>query len=315
MELRHLRYFVAVAEELNFTRAAQRLGIRQPSLSAQIKQLERELGTQFFRRLTRGLELTDTGKSFLDEARRILDHVARAKIDIERRARGELGQLKIGFANGTSLNARVPRIVLEYFRKFPDVVLSPDQGTTAALVRRVRLGDIDLAFVRPPLIDEPALALESVDEEDVVAVLSRIHPLAGASSLPLAALSHDVFILPPRSNSPGFLNKIFAACMDAGFKPILGVSASQIVSCVPMVEAGFGVSLVPKSVSRICGNDVSYVSLTGRPLSAQIKIAYRRGDRSPPVRNFIAMARRVVRDGAHPFAADLVPVSASRVRT
>jgi DNA-binding transcriptional LysR family regulator len=130
MEPRHLRYFVAVAEELHFTRAAERLGIKQPPLSLQIRQLETELGTRLFRRLTRGIEITESGAQLLDDARRILDPIERANAGVQSRARGETGRLHVGFAGATYFQPRVPAIVRAYRERYPGVLLSPNPGVS-----------------------------------------------------------------------------------------------------------------------------------------------------------------------------------------
>ena len=144
MDLRHLRYFVAVAEERHFTRAAERLGIKQPPLSLQIKQLEQELGTPLFRRLTRGVELTEPGTLLLDEARQILEQVERTKANVRNRARGETGHIRVGFAGATYFQPRVPGLIQAYRRRYPGVVLSPVQSNTPHLVDALRNGSVDV---------------------------------------------------------------------------------------------------------------------------------------------------------------------------
>ncbi len=146
MELRHLRYFVAVAEELNFTRAAKRLGINQPPLSLQIRQLEKELGTPLFIRRTRGIELTNAGKLMLEEARVILKEVETAKAGVQRRARGETGRIVIGFSGGTYFHPLIPAIIREYRTDYPDVILFPQVSGTAFLTVQLLAGQIDIAF-------------------------------------------------------------------------------------------------------------------------------------------------------------------------
>lgn len=154
MDLRHLRYFVAVAEELHFTRAAARLGIGQPPLSMQIKQIEAEIGAPLFRRLSRGVELTAAGQSFLVDARDILSGVQRAIANAESMARGRSGRIRVGFAGATYLPPVVPAAILHYRGLYPDVVLLPEQSNTPTLVAGLREGRTDVAFVRPPLPPE-----------------------------------------------------------------------------------------------------------------------------------------------------------------
>jgi len=292
MELRHLRYFVAVAEELHFTRAAERLGIKQPPLSLQIRQLEREIGTSLLRRETRGVKLTETGALLLDEARRILDQVERTKTGVQSRARGETGHIHLGFAGATYVHRLVPGIIRAYRERYPGVVLSPEQSNTARLIAALQSGEIDVAFVRPPVIDGEGLALDPLIDEPMMIVLPEWHPHAGDRSMSLAALAPETLILFPRTIGPGLHDAIIASCQRAGFSPKLGQEAPQISTTVHMVAAGFGVSIVPQSIARIRLEGVVYIRIEGEAPRAPISLAYRRDDRSPIVRNFVASARR-----------------------
>lgn len=200
MELRHLRYFVTVAQERHFTRAAERLGIGQPPLSVQIRRLEREIGAPLFRRLSRGVELTDAGELLLGSALQILDQLERTVSDVRRVARGEHGRLLVGFAGATYLQPMVPAIVREFRARYPDVQMSPEQSNTPWLMQGLREGRIDVAFVRPPIDKDDALRTELLLEEDMIAALPHTHPLAQAGeSISLAALAGETFILFPRS--------------------------------------------------------------------------------------------------------------------
>jgi DNA-binding transcriptional LysR family regulator len=293
MELRHLRYFVAVAEELNFTRAAERLGINQPPLSLQIRQLEKELGTQLFRRRTRGVELTDAGKLMLEEARVILNQIETAKSGVRRRARGETGRIIIGSAGATYFHPLIPAIIREYRLKYPDVILAPQASNTALLVARLCAGQIDIAFIWRPTADSDGVSTELLVDEDTVIVLPAGHALSGLASVPLAALAKETFVLFPRALNPCGYDSVIAACERAGFSPTLGQEAPQVVSVMPLVAAGLGVSIVPRSTSRILVDGVSYLPVKGDAPRMEICLAHRRGDRSAAVRNFVAVARAV----------------------
>jgi DNA-binding transcriptional LysR family regulator len=299
MELRHLRYFVAVAEELNFTRAAERLGINQPPLSLQIRQLEKEMGTPLFLRKARGVELTNAGKLMQEEARVILREVERAKIGVRRRGRGESGRINIGASGGTYFHPLIPAIIREYGMRYPDVVLFPAASSTPLLVARLRAGQIDVAFLRPPISDSEGLVLEPLVDEPAVMVLPAGHRLAGMTSAPLSALAEDTFVLFPRQLNPSNYDSIITACIRAGFRPKLGQEAPQIVSTMPMVAAGLGVSIVPQSTARICSDGVVYLSIDGDVPRALISLAHRRDDRSVAVQNFVAVARRATRAAEH----------------
>jgi DNA-binding transcriptional LysR family regulator len=292
MELRHLRYFVAVAEELHFTRAAERLGIKQPPLSLQIRQLERELGTSLFHRLTRGVELTETGTLLLDEARRILDQVERIKAGVQSRARGETGSIHLGFACATCFQPLVSGIIRAHRERYPDVLVSLEQRDTPLLVAGLRNGEIDVAFIRSPLRDGEGLEVEPLVEEPMVILLPESHPRAGDRSMPLAALADETLILFPRAVGPGLHDAIIASCQRAGFSCKLSQDSPQILTTVLMVAAGLGVSIVPQSITQIRLAGVAYLRIEGETPRAPISLAYRRDDRSTSVRNFVASARR-----------------------
>lgn len=298
MELRHLCYFVAVAEELNFTRAAERLGISQPPLSSQIRQLEKKLGTPLFHRRTRSVELTDAGKLLLEEARVILRQVETAETGVQRRARGETGQLVVGSAGATYFHPLIPAIIREYGKRYPDIVLAPQASNTSLLVARLHAGQVDIALIRPPIDDSDGLAIEPLVNEDTVVILPNGHILCGLASVPLAALAKETFVMYPRGLNPGNYDSVVAACRRAGFDPTLGQEAPQIVSVIPLVAAGLGVSVVPRSTARILSDEVCYRPINGVAPHAEICLAYCRHDASRAVQNFVAVARRAIRDVA-----------------
>ena len=294
MEFRHLRYFMAVAEELSFTRAAQRLGIKQPPLSTQIRRLESEMGAALFRRLSRGVELTPAGKLLFEEARAILEQVDHAKRGVQRRGRGEVGEIRIGFAGGSYFNRVVLSIIREYRKKFPNVTLSPVQTNSVMLIARVEAGEIDVAFVRslhPGT--ESGVSLELLVEEELLVVLPTDHRLARNKSVSLPALSREKFLLFPRKLNVAMNDRIIAACQRAGFKPILALEVSDAVSMIPLVAAGFGVALVAQSVSQLQLDGVKYLPVSGEELSFPINLAYRPDSTSPALSGFKTIARRV----------------------
>jgi DNA-binding transcriptional LysR family regulator len=290
MELRHLRYAIAIAEEQNFTRAAERLGIQQPPLSQQIRQLEQELGIPLFRRLTRKVELTEAGASFLADARAILEQVERAKSSAQRFSRGESGRIRIGFAGATYFQPEVTALIRDYRARYPGVQLMPEQSNTALLVEGLRTGEIDVAFVRPPIGGADGLNTQLLVEEDMLVALPATHRLSRQASLSLSALAEETFILFPRAISPGLYDNLIAAFHQAGFSPRLGQEAPQIASIVPMIDAGFGISLVPRSVSQIRTAGVSYVPIAAPVPAAPIGIAYRQDHHSVALDNFVALA-------------------------
>jgi DNA-binding transcriptional LysR family regulator len=292
MDLRHLRYFVAVAEERHFTRAAERLGIKQPPLSLQIKQLEQELGTPLFRRLTRGVELTEPGTLLLDEARKILEQVERTKENVQNRARGEAGHIRVGFVGTIYFHPRVPELIQTYRERFPGVLLSPVQGNTSDLmVQAVQAGSVDVAFVRLPLEHSEAVTIHPLVDETMLIVLPSYHPQARKRSVSLATLAQEKLILFPRAIGPGLYDSVIASCQRAGFTPILGEEGIQISSIVSLVAAGFGISIVTRSTERIRADGIVYVPIKGEAPRAPISLAVRKDNRSAAIRNFVALAR------------------------
>jgi DNA-binding transcriptional LysR family regulator len=292
MELRHLRYFVAVAEELHFTRAAERLGIKQPPLSLQIRQLEQEIGTLLFRRLTRGVELTESGLLLLEKARDILRDVEKTKLSVQMRARGETGRIRLGFAGATYFNPLIPALVAGYRLKYPQVAISPETDNTPRLIAALNNGEMDLAFIRLAVGDIAGLGIDLIVEEPMLIVVPAEHHLARKRSVPLAALARETWILHPRPIGPSLYDEIIAACHGAGFSPKIGQEASAIPSAVHLVSAGFGISIVPQSLQQIHAAGIVYVRIRGDRPRAPISLAYRRNDHSAAVRNFVALVKR-----------------------
>ena len=300
MELRHLRYFVAVAEAEHITRAAARLGIQQPPLSQQIRALERELGVQLFRRRPRGVEATDAGRALLAEARAILALVDRAVATVRQTAEGKRGRIAVGFTSSAPFHPFVPRLIRAFRQAYPAVLLTLEENGTADLVEALRAERIDAAFVRSPIAGVPELIVRPLlAEEMVVAVPSR-HRLAAhtrwgaGAALPLRALAAETFILYRRPSGPGLYDAIIAACRRAGFSPRIGQEAPLIVSTLNLVAAGLGVSIVPASMRRLHMDGVVYRRIKGLPQpKAPLNLAYRRDADSPALRQFVGLVGRI----------------------
>ncbi len=292
MELRHLRYFLAVAEELNFTRAARRLRISQPPLSLQIRQLEKELGTPLFRRQTRGLELTDAGKLLLEQARVILKHVEDAAVGVRRRGRGETGRILVG-STGFYVHPIITRCLSVVKARYPNLTVATewDVTNTPLLIAWLLTGRIDVCLISTPVADGDALELEPLVDEDCVIVVPMTHPLANSASAPLTSLAKESLVLCYRAANPGLHDSIVAACRGAGFSPKIGHEMPQIVSVMPLVAAGFGVSVVPRSFSEIHFPGVTYVDIEGDAPRSAVAIACRRDERSVAIRNVMKAVR------------------------
>lgn len=296
MELRHLRYFVAVAEEGHITRAAERLGIQQPPLSQQIQALERELDARLFRRKPRGVELTPAGRALYDEARAILARADEAIAATRRAAQGEAGRIGIGFTSSASFHPFVPRAIRAFREAHPLVALALEESGTTELVAALRAQTIDAAFVRSPVGESDDLFVRPLFDEPMVAALPSGHFLSAASdNLPLAALAGETFILYRRPVGPGLHDAIIAACDRAGFSPKIGQEAPRMLSTLSLVAAGLGVTVVPASMSRLEAEGVVYRGIDkSTQLTAPLNLAYRRDEISAAVRRFVALVQRSV---------------------
>jgi len=300
MELRHLRYFVAVAEEQHVTRAAERLGMQQPPLSQQIRILERELDVQLFRRLPRGVALTAAGVAFLADARAILAQLDHAVATAKRTARGEQGRIAVGFTSSAPFNPFVPRVIRVYREAFPLVALTLEEGGTTELIEGLRNERIDAAFIRTPIADREGLVVQILLEEPMVLALPRGNVLArkkGASkALSLAAVAGEIFVIYRRPSGPGLHDVIVSACNAAGFSPRIGQEAPRIGSTLNLVAAGLGISLVPESLQLMRMDGVVFRRLAGtvQP-KAPLYFAARRTEASAAVREFGELVRRSAR--------------------
>jgi DNA-binding transcriptional LysR family regulator len=290
MELRHLRYALAIADHLHFTKAAKALGIGQPPLSQQIKALEDELGVRLFHRLTRGVELTEAGRAFMPLAQSAVQAAEQARAAAQRAARGELGGLSIGFTSSASFNPIVPGIIGRFREGFPSLAISLVEQTTTRLLESLAEGTLDIAFLRPVLGETDGLATRRLPDEDLWVALPARHRLAGTGPLDLLDLAGEPFILYPRANGRLLYDTIIAACRNAGFSPRIAQEAPQMASTVNLVAAGVGVALVPESLCQLHAQGVEYARIAGNGPKAQLVVAHKRDGPMPPaVRNFMSV--------------------------
>jgi DNA-binding transcriptional LysR family regulator len=306
VELRHLRYFVAVAEEEHVTRAAERLGMQQPPLSQQIKAIERELDVQLFHRKARGVELTDAGRAFLDTAREILARLDHGFERTRRTARGEQGQISVGVTPTGPFHPFVPRVIRAYREAFPLVSVTLEESLSLQLIEHLRNEQIDAAFLRTPVADPEDLVIHPLLDELMVAALPSTHVLAQSggerdAAISMKALAGETFIVYGRPSRPGQqglgqYEAMIAACHAAGFSPRVGQDAPTIISTLGLVAAGLGISLVPASLQHMSMDGVAYRRLKGtiQP-KAILNLASRRGDPSGVVRNFLDLIKREAR--------------------
>jgi DNA-binding transcriptional LysR family regulator len=291
MELRHLRYFVAVAEELHFGRAAERLHMAQPPLSQQIRQLETEIGFDLFRRTKRSVQLTEAGQLFLDQVRVIFAQVDRA-IQIGRQAsRGELGQMVVGFVGSAAYNV-LPPILQAMRTQVPGVVVELRELTTVQQLQWVAEGNIDVGFVRPP-VDLPGIESEVIFQESLMVALPECHPLCQGKTVAVRSLLHEPFIQFPRVLAPGLYDPIISLCQQAGFSPNVVQEAIQMQTIVSLVAAEMGVAIVPASLQNLQRKGVVYKSLAEVTPLVAIALVWRQFP-SLAVQRFVEVARTAI---------------------
>ncbi|MGE7960044.1 LysR substrate-binding domain-containing protein [Pseudomonas sp. NPDC089530] len=293
MELRHLRYFIAVAEELHFGRAAQVLGISQPPLSQQIQVLEQEVGARLFERTNRRVELSEAGRLFLDEARQVLAQVDKAA-DVARRAqRGELGELKIGFTSSAPFNSSIPQAIFTFRQRYPDVHLKLREMSSTQVAEALQDESIQVGIMRPlPLPD--SLSVVELLREPLVAVLGSKHPLVAGSEagLALAALAHEPFVFFPRSYGSGLYSQLLTLARDVGFTPHFAQEAGEAMTIIGLVAAGLGVSVLPASYQRMRIDGVVYRPLLDPEAVSAVWLAQRTDQRSPMAKAFVELLTR-----------------------
>ena len=265
VDLRLLRYFLAVAEEAHLTKAAERLGIRQPPLSQQIRALEQELGVTLFNRLPRGMELTESGRALLADARNIIALVDQAVDGVRQVSRGEAGRLTVGFTGSAAFHPFVPSVIRRFRDAAPNVRLVLEESSTGELTEAVAEGRVDAAFIRGAQGASRNVVVESVLEETMLAAFPADHPMVRGrprKRIALSELAEESFILYRRHNGPGLYDAVISACAAAGFSPRMAQEAPRMLSTLSLVAAGLGVSLVPASLRRVNIEGVVYVSVT-----------------------------------------------------
>jgi DNA-binding transcriptional LysR family regulator len=297
VELRHLRYFVTLAGELHFRRAAERLHIAQPALSQQIRQLEDEVQVKLLLRTTRQVQLTDAGRTFLPEARRILGDLDRATRLARLTGRGESGVLTIGCTEAAEISV-LPRALAAFRKAAPGVTLAVESLTTSDQVQALRDGRIQLGFLRLPCEDSALLAVERVWREPMLVVLPESHPLALRRRIPLTALADQPVISFPRRLAPGFYDSLMGFCHRAGVTLRVVKEVEHFQAQQTLIALGFGVALQPASLRSVTRRGLVYRPLHGPTPLADIGMAYRRDGRSEVLEGFLRVVRQVFRKGA-----------------
>lgn len=289
MELRHLRYFVAVAEERHFGRAAERLRMAQPPLSQQIQALEAELGARLFDRNRRKVELTAAGTALLPEARDILARAA----DLGRLARaaagGEAGRLDIAFTGSVPFTDVMPRILRAFRLRYPDVRVSLREMSTGSQIEALAEGKLDIGFARPASDTLPAgVAGRRILREPLVLALPSDHPMAGRDRLSMAQVAGEGLVMNPRHIGTGLYDKINQLCQAAGFTPRIAVEAHQMSTMIRLVSAGLGMAVVPQAMCRVGFDGVVFAAIDDPGAFIDL-ILIHRGTISPATQNFLAV--------------------------
>jgi DNA-binding transcriptional LysR family regulator len=294
MDLRQLRQFVAVAEERSFRRAADRLHVSQPPLSVAVQRLEADIGAQLLERNRHGVKLTAAGEAFLLEARRTLAHANLAVEIAQRAASGKVGTLRLSFVPSAGIDV-VPRLLRAFRKDHPDVKLILHGENSAQQLAALGQGSVDVGLVVPPLQESRALRLKVFSHEELVLAVPGSHALAGVSRAQLKELAAEDFVGFPVKDGPGFENAVMAACQDCGFIPRFVQTASQMQAILSLVAGGLGIALVPKAMSAVLMENVSYVGL--RKGSGSIRyplgLAWSPENTNPALNAFIAVIDRL----------------------
>ncbi|NDY93455.1 LysR family transcriptional regulator [Ideonella livida] len=290
MELRHLRYFVCVADEQNIGRAALRLHISQPPLTRQIQQLEEQLGAQLLHRTSRGVELTDAGRVLYEDARNILALADRAAERTSKAAQGLLGRVDVAVF-GSGIFGAIPLLLRHFRRRCPEVNIVLHNMSKEEQIDALRHQRITLAFNRLMRPVE-GLTCETLLTEPLYVALPAGDPLIARTAVPLAELSDTPVVLYPTGSRPNFIDKVHALCRDCGFAPLVAQEVSDVVHAVALVATGFGVCLVPRSATAMAIPGVTYRPLH-HPAQPRVDLCciYRDGDDSPILQALLGAMR------------------------
>jgi DNA-binding transcriptional LysR family regulator len=298
MDLKHMRYFVAVAETGHITRAAARLGIQQPPLSQQIRALEQSLGTALFVRHPKGVTLTESGELLLAESRRLLADAQSMHNRMRAVASGHAGVLAVGFTSSAAAHAFTPHVLRECRRAYPSIALQIFEDNAAGLTQAVAAERMDCAFVRVPVARPPNLVFETLLREPVLAALPSGHPLL-ESKRPLALrdLRGEPFILVRQPGATGLYANLLTLCGKQGFTPSIGHEVGHMMTAISLVAAGQGVSVVPASMQGVHPQSVAYRPLRGAStLDAPLTLVMRQSSGAGALRSFAEVVKRCLQD-------------------
>lgn len=294
MELRHLRYFIAVADELSFSRAAERLHMAQPPLSQQIQALEAELGVKLFDRKKRPLQLTVAGLAFVEEARSTLAHLEQAVQKVQRIDQGNLGCLTVSFSSSMA-NGVLPDILRTFRQQYPEVKLILKEENRAFQLQglRDRKTDVMFAYQYHDVAEASDLEVMSFTKEALVVVLPKSHPLTHKAKISLSELVDQEFVLPLHQVVSGLSEQIYHLCSQAGFVPKVVQEAVFMVTILGLVSAEMGISILPASVQNLRRRGVVYRPILEQTTATQLTAVWRCNDCSVLLQQFLAIAKRL----------------------
>lgn len=292
MDLRQLRYFIAVAEDLSFSRAAKRIHVSQPPLSRHVSNLERELGIRLLDRNNHSVRVTAAGRVFLDNARNVLQAVEAAASMARQAAQGEVGSLTLGFG-GSAAYAFLPAILRTFRARYPAVKVTLDQLSLIEQIEAIKSRRIDIGFVLLPF-EDPSIGFQAMMRDRLVTAVPSDHVLARRAALRLKELEPHDFVGFSRSGRFGYHNHILDLCRRAGFVPRIVKETAPMVSVIGLVASGMGIALVPSMAQRLHISDVRYVPIEDKGAYMRFAFAWNKANITPVVRTFLAVARETV---------------------
>ncbi|OCA82040.1 LysR family transcriptional regulator [Pseudobacillus wudalianchiensis] len=291
MELRHLKYFATVAEELHFGRAAQRLQMAQPPLSQQIKHLEAELDVLLLSRTKQRVELTKAGEAFLKRTYEILNRVHLACEEAKSIDRGEAGQLIIAFTGSMAFDP-LPVLLRSYQEKYPKINIVLRQMTTTEQLEALQENTIHAGLLNMP-IESAAVHVEMLREEPFIVALPKAHPLASQTEpVDVACLANEHFIMTPRNEGQSYYDAIISLCQHAGFSPKKTQEARELHTALSFVASGIGVALLPSSIQFVKNDEIVYLQLKKSFTTCKIGVAWNKAETSPVVHSFISFLKK-----------------------
>lgn len=285
MDIREMACFVAVAEELHFRRAAERLHLTQPSLSQRIRALEHEIGTDLFVRDRRSVALTPAGKAFLEPARRSIDNARIAKEQALRAVRGEVGRLRLGFTV-LAFYGLLPEALQAFRRRHPDVEVELVEMNSPSLETALITGTIDLAILHPPL-GHPELMVRSLPDEPLMLALPESHPLAALEEIPIRALADELMLIAPRAVGPSIYDRMIALFQSEGVTPHVVQEVTPMTTLSGLVAAGTGIGFVTRGLSRQPRPGVCYRPVTPTPPSLPMAASWSKPELTATGRRFL----------------------------